>query len=180
MFSGLRSFLNRITAEPGGSLDAEKVCGLMGKFVGGASDFDRYALSAFKKMKIPVNLKEDIKLIARAKRTNSDSLILNYLTQMIEKDMHWLLKKKWKTKATDYLCPLCGERSVAIELIESEYHELYHYCNETPKYIAQCLSCEGESEPKETPGQARINILPYEKIKKIKDEYFFYLHKRTE
>ena len=42
MFSGLRSFLNSINAEPGGSLDAEYVCGLMVKFVGGASDLDRY------------------------------------------------------------------------------------------------------------------------------------------
>lgn len=130
-------------------------------------------------MKIPSNLKEDIKLIARAKRTSSNALILNYLTQMIDNEMHCLLEKKWKTKATDYLCPLCGGRSVAIELIESEYHELYHYCKDTPKYIAQCLSCEGESEPKETPGQARINILPYEEIQEIKDKYFFSLHKRS-
>jgi hypothetical protein len=31
-------------AEPGGSLDAENVCGLSGKFYGGASDLDRSAI----------------------------------------------------------------------------------------------------------------------------------------
>jgi hypothetical protein len=41
VFSGLRNFLDSINAEPGGSLDAENFCGLMVKFVGGASDLDR-------------------------------------------------------------------------------------------------------------------------------------------
>jgi hypothetical protein len=32
---------NNIFAEPGGSLDAENVCSLTGKFGGGASDLER-------------------------------------------------------------------------------------------------------------------------------------------
>ncbi len=129
-------------------------------------------------MKITGNLKENIKIIARAKRTSSDALIHNWLAKMVNEEMQKLRDKKWTTKGTDYLCPLCLERSVAIEFINSKYHELYGYCKGTAKYIAQCLSCEGESEPHETPGLARSNILPYDTISEIKNNYFFNLHER--
>jgi len=123
-------------------------------------------------MKISIDVKEDIKIIARAKRTNSKSLIMSCIEKMINEEMQELRNIKWTTKGTDYLCPLCSEKSVAIELIDSESHELYHYCKVLPKYIAQCLFCEGESEPQETPGLARRNVLPYETISEIKDNYF--------
>ena len=34
--------LYKVASQPGGSLDAENACGLTGKFVGGASDLDRW------------------------------------------------------------------------------------------------------------------------------------------
>ena len=123
-------------------------------------------------MKISIDVKEDIKIIARAKRTNSNALIKSFIEKMINEEMQELRNRKWTTKGTDYLCPLCSERSVAIELIDSEFHELYQYCKESPKYIAQCLCCEGESEPQKTPGLARRNVLPYETISDIKSNYF--------
>jgi len=129
-------------------------------------------------MRITGNLKEDIKIIARAKRTSSDALVHTWLAEMVNVEMRELRDRKWTTKGTDYLCPLCLERSVAIEFIDSEYHELYDYCKATPKYIAQCLSCEGESEPHDTPGLARSSILPYDAISEIKNNYFSGLHGR--
>ena len=128
-------------------------------------------------MKLSEDQKEDIKLIARSKRTNSPKLIDSYLDEMIQRDMCGLADRKWSTNASDYLCPICHERSISIGLVDNKYHELLQCLKEQTLYVAQCLSCEAESTPHDTPGLARRNVLPYEEITKIKTDLCFEFHK---
>ena len=128
-------------------------------------------------MKLSEDQKEDIKLIARSKRTNSPKLINSYLDEMIQRDMCGLSDRKWSTNASDYLCPICHERSICIELVDNEHHELIQYRKEQTQYVAQCLSCEAESTPHDTLGLARRNVLPYEEITKIKTDLLEEIYK---
>ena len=83
-------------AEPGGSLDAKNVCGLTGKFLGGASDLDRWPVDyCMKNIKI-VDYENKMKSLVRtlfcsiytdlpgmAGKMSYDNLIPNHITTQV-------------------------------------------------------------------------------------------------